>query len=210
MLLQKRKSPIFFVTVKESGLILLQTIPGSIDIENFKNTLLTTFPDIDNVHDLHIWQLTRSKYVCTAHVIFQDPKTYARIMEDVLNFFRDQGITIVTVQPEFKEKSRSESVDRRSVSVTSCLMGCRDNSCIDKSCCKSDELLVPEICHHNPKAPKRPENSPQANNHHLKVEQEQKENTSISLSNINQINSTQLRKYKSEPHLFAYHPKTIS
>ena len=59
--------------MKESGLILLQTIPNTIDIELFKTTLLTQFTDIVSVHDLHIWQLTASKYVSTVHIIFQNP-----------------------------------------------------------------------------------------------------------------------------------------
>lgn len=61
------------LAVKESCLILLQTIPGSIDIELFKTDLLKTFDDIVSVHDLHIWQLTSSKYVSTVHILFQDP-----------------------------------------------------------------------------------------------------------------------------------------
>ncbi|XP_059607689.1 uncharacterized protein LOC132255608 [Phlebotomus argentipes] len=189
--------------MKESSLILLQTIPGSIDIEHFKNTLLTTFPEIESVHDLHIWQLTRSKYVSTAHVIFQDPRTYARVMEDVLSFFRDQGITIVTVQPEFKTKSRSASVDRKS---GDCLMVCRDVSCLDKSCCKSFEQLAPEICHGDSRdakpAPKSCPNGVQPPKLDAKTP---RENFSISVGNVNEgneVNSSPLRKFNSEPHLF--------
>lgn len=59
--------------VKESCLILLQTIPASIDIEVFKADLLKTFDDIVSVHDLHIWQMTSEKYVSTVHILFHDP-----------------------------------------------------------------------------------------------------------------------------------------
>lgn len=59
--------------MKESGLILLQTIPDTIDIAIFKNNLLKTFPAIHDIHDIHIWQLTARKYVSTAHLIFQNP-----------------------------------------------------------------------------------------------------------------------------------------
>lgn len=58
--------------MKESGLILLQTMPGSIDIEVFKSDLLAQFKDIVSVHDIHIWQLTANKLVSTAHIIFQN------------------------------------------------------------------------------------------------------------------------------------------
>lgn len=59
--------------VKESCLILLQTIPASIDIEVFKADLLKTFDDIVSVHDLHIWQMTSEKYVSTVHILFHNP-----------------------------------------------------------------------------------------------------------------------------------------
>ncbi|GAB0092062.1 zinc transporter 1 [Sergentomyia squamirostris] len=176
-----------FPYMKESGLILLQTIPGSIDIEHFKNTLLKTFPEIDSVHDLHIWQLTRSKYVSTVHMIFQNPKTYARVMEDILSFFHDQGITIVTVQPEFKSKAINGATVSHRKSPTNCLMGCRDNSCIDKYCCQSEEDFVQEI--------RQQLSSPPAT----------AEGASISLSNINEVTASQeLRKFRSEPQIVSH------
>lgn len=62
------------ILVKESCLILLQTIPGSIDINSLKSELLSHFPDIVNVHDFHVWQLTANKVISTVHVIFKNPK----------------------------------------------------------------------------------------------------------------------------------------
>lgn len=59
--------------MKESCLILLQTIPDTIDIEQFKTDLMKSFTEIVSVHDLHIWQLTASKCVSTAHIIFKNP-----------------------------------------------------------------------------------------------------------------------------------------
>jgi hypothetical protein len=56
--------------VKESGSILLQTIPDTINIESLRSELLTAFPDIINVHDLHVWILTGTKVFSTAHIIF--------------------------------------------------------------------------------------------------------------------------------------------
>lgn len=54
-------------------MILLQTIPASIDIEVFKSDLLKRFDDIVSVHDLHIWQMTSEKYVSTVHILFHNP-----------------------------------------------------------------------------------------------------------------------------------------
>lgn len=63
--------------MKESGSILLQTIPDTINIESLRSELLTAFPDIINVHDLHIWRLTGSKVFSTAHIIFLNSKVSA-------------------------------------------------------------------------------------------------------------------------------------
>lgn len=60
--------------MKESCLILLQTIPGTINIESLKTQLTENFPDIINVHDFHIWELAANKVISTVHIIFQNPK----------------------------------------------------------------------------------------------------------------------------------------
>ncbi|KAK2588225.1 hypothetical protein KPH14_004259 [Odynerus spinipes] len=59
--------------MKESGLILLQTIPNHINIDSLKRELLEAFPGIVNVHDFHVWQLTSQKIISTVHIIFLDP-----------------------------------------------------------------------------------------------------------------------------------------
>lgn len=60
--------------VKESCLILLQTIPDHINIDCLCKQLMKEFPDIINVHDLHVWQFTKGKTFFTAHIIFLNPK----------------------------------------------------------------------------------------------------------------------------------------
>lgn len=56
--------------MKESCLIVLQTMPDRININVIYKDLMETFPDIVNVHELHIWQLNEDKIVSTAHIIF--------------------------------------------------------------------------------------------------------------------------------------------
>ncbi|XP_055312370.1 proton-coupled zinc antiporter SLC30A1 [Sitodiplosis mosellana] len=124
--------------MKESCLILLQTIPDSIDIEVFKADLLKRFDDIVNVHDLHIWQLTFSKYVSTVHILFHNPHVYVKIKDDVESFFHAQGITIVTIQPEFSTKSADNEKD--SGSLKQCLIGCQSIECAPKTCCSTNDL----------------------------------------------------------------------
>ena len=131
--------------VKEAASILLQTIPDTIDIEEFQKKIIEKFPEIQSIHDLHIWQLTQQKFVSTAHIIFLDPLVYKTIINDVLGFFHEQGINIVTIQPEFKNFERDESTDEEAKSLAegvvkgSCLVACRQVDCVEKLCCKRKE-----------------------------------------------------------------------
>lgn len=50
-------------------------------------------------------------------------------MEDVINFFHEQGITIVTIQPEFN-CYEFKGFD--------CMMKCVEKSCLAKHCCNSN------------------------------------------------------------------------
>lgn len=124
--------------MKESGLILLQTIPNHINIDSLKRELLEAFPGIVNVHDLHVWQLTGQKIISTVHIIFLDPTVYASISEQVTAFFIEIGITQVTIQPEFhKLKPNMEK--------TGCLIRCHGEHCSSSQCC-SKEKFIEDSC----------------------------------------------------------------
>ncbi|KAJ4452131.1 hypothetical protein ANN_03649, partial [Periplaneta americana] len=69
--------------MKESGSILLQTIPDTINIDSLRSELLKAFPDIINVHDLHVWRLTATKVFSTAHIIFLNSKVRIHRMSNV-------------------------------------------------------------------------------------------------------------------------------
>lgn len=125
-------------SVKESCLILLQTIPGSINMDSFEKDLLKKFPEIVNFHDLHIWQLTSSKSVSTIHIKFKSQKLYLRIIEEVNNFFAENGIGHITIQPEFPSSASLPS-------STECLVKCLGAECISKTCCKDDKSDLTHI-----------------------------------------------------------------
>ncbi|XP_973626.3 calcium/manganese antiporter SLC30A10 isoform X1 [Tribolium castaneum] len=120
--------------MKESCLILLQTIPDSINIDVLKKDLISHFPDIVNVHDFHVWQLTATKIISTVHIIFENQKSYNTIMDDIKEFLIDNGITQVTIQPEFYTKAESAQ------NLTSlCLMQCQGEGCKLSHCCPNYE-----------------------------------------------------------------------
>jgi hypothetical protein len=137
-------SPLIYFTVKEAAQILLQTIPDSIDIEDFQKQILLKFPEIQSIHDLHIWQLTQQKFVSTAHIIFLDPSSYKIIINDVLGFFHEQGINIVTIQPEFKNIAPEDltgpgeelALLPNEPVKDLCLVACREVTCEEKLCCQ--------------------------------------------------------------------------
>ena len=75
-----------FPLVKESGLILLQTIPAQLDVASLKSELFSSFPDhILNVHEMHVWCLVPGNIVATLHIIFQSEQVR-------LNIYRLQSI----------------------------------------------------------------------------------------------------------------------
>ncbi|KAK0075208.1 hypothetical protein PV325_007240 [Microctonus aethiopoides] len=120
--------------LRESCMILLQTIPNHINIDSLKKELLEAFPGILNVHDLHVWQLAGEKIISTAHITFLDPMIYASITDQVTTFFVEMGITQVTIQPEFhKIKPNGD--------MTDCLIRCRGKRCIQSQCCLEDDLF---------------------------------------------------------------------
>ncbi|XP_045479879.1 zinc transporter 1 isoform X1 [Harmonia axyridis] len=127
-----------FPYMKESCFILLQTMPGSIDINSLRVDLLKQFPDIVNVHDFHVWQLTTNKVISTVHIILQNPEVYIRIKNDLKKHFISNGITQVTIQPEFFEHPQKPDAIT-STNVIKCLMACQD-SCGSWLCCLESEI----------------------------------------------------------------------
>lgn len=58
--------------LRDSTSILLERTPKNIETEAVRTSIVETVPEILDVHDLHIWEIT-SGYVClTAHVVVDD------------------------------------------------------------------------------------------------------------------------------------------
>ena len=67
---------------------------------------------------------------------------YTNVIEEVLKYFHDQGINIVTIQPEFADTkkylgSSSKATDEvLRLMADDCLVACKDKACDDKACCR--------------------------------------------------------------------------
>ncbi|XP_065352823.1 proton-coupled zinc antiporter SLC30A1 isoform X2 [Cloeon dipterum] len=116
--------------MKESASILLQTIPGYIDIDSLKNDLVKEFTSIENVHEVHIWCLTPTKVYATAHIVLPNHGEYVQIKEQLMDFFHERGVTQATLQPEF-----SQAVER-SFPDGECYLRCQGKGCENQNCCK--------------------------------------------------------------------------
>ncbi|XP_018411594.1 PREDICTED: zinc transporter 1 [Nanorana parkeri] len=116
--------------LKESALILLQTVPKQIDISSLKQKL-KSLEGVEAVHELHVWQLAESRIIATAHIKCQDPTAYMDVAKRIKDFFHDEGIHATTIQPEF---SSVESGSR----ISLCELSCR-TQCAPKQCCGNPE-----------------------------------------------------------------------
>jgi len=119
--------------VRASCLILLQTIPGNVDVTLLKQFILQKFPGILALHEVHVWTLTPGDMVFTAHITYQNRKVYTEIHTQVETFFNSQGFSKITIQPEFPEW---ESVTRQD--SLKCNVPCpwqHGENCTEKSCC---------------------------------------------------------------------------
>ncbi|ELR61623.1 Zinc transporter 1 [Bos mutus] len=112
--------------LKESALILLQTVPKQIDIKNLIKELRNV-EGVEEVHELHVWQLAGSRIIATAHIKCEDPASYMQVAKIIKDVFHNHGIHATTIQPEFA------SVGSKS-SVVPCELACR-TQCALKQCC---------------------------------------------------------------------------
>ncbi|XP_076069501.1 zinc transporter 77C isoform X2 [Oratosquilla oratoria] len=119
----------------ECGQILLQTIPEDMDIENLATRLLESFPAIVNIHHLHIWSLMPNKVVVTAHVVYSSPRAFQLNVKALRSFFLQEGVTQVTLQPEFLLQGKGFPQVWTAGSEM-CLLRCLEE-CKEKQCCRT-------------------------------------------------------------------------
>jgi len=56
-----------------------------------------------DVHEFHVWQLSGSRIIATAHIRCGGLVDYARIADQLKAFFHREGIHSTTIQLEFVE-----------------------------------------------------------------------------------------------------------
>jgi len=135
--------------LRESALILLQTVPTHIQIDAIQRKLLEKVDGVLAVHEFHIWQLAGDRIIASAHIRCQNLSEYMKIAEKVKEFFHHEGIHSTTIQPEFVEIETYNSYSGSDGISTSlkindsdcCEIPCpitEDASCVKATCCQDD------------------------------------------------------------------------
>ena len=63
----------------ESAMILLQTVPSHIDIEELRSKLLKQVKGVLAVHEFHIWQLAGDRIIASAHIKCLNLSEYMKV-----------------------------------------------------------------------------------------------------------------------------------
>lgn len=106
-----------FGVLRESTLVLLDSVPANVDFQGVGKAL-ASIPGVVSVHDLHIWSMVPGQGAVSAHLLIERIDRWPAILmqaRQILN--RDHGINHVTLQPEcFARGSGHPTIPVRSVS----------------------------------------------------------------------------------------------
>lgn len=122
--------------LKDSALILLQTVPTHIQVDGIQKQLLNV-DGVLAVHEFHVWQLAGERIIASAHIRCRNLKDYMVLAEKIKKMFHEEGIHSTTIQPEFVEfedENLSASID----SSEDCILDCPSkdkDGCAAQTCC---------------------------------------------------------------------------
>ncbi|KAJ3030211.1 hypothetical protein HDV00_009010 [Rhizophlyctis rosea] len=98
--------------VKSASYILLQSVPIAVPLDRLREEIAQV-PGVDDVHELHVWQLSETKTIATVHIrLRQHGATaaggqsqsvavdYMEVTADIKRLLHRYGIHSSTVQPE--------------------------------------------------------------------------------------------------------------
>ncbi|KAK9496501.1 hypothetical protein O3M35_013198 [Rhynocoris fuscipes] len=121
--------------LRDSSLILLQTVPTHIQVDAIEKKLLDNVDGVLGVHEFHVWQLAGDRIIASAHIRCRNLSEYMKIAENVKKFFHNEGIHSTTIQPEFIEVDNAPVDESRQ--NEDCVLDCpkTDKPCTFSTCC---------------------------------------------------------------------------
>lgn len=102
-------------TVKSASFILLQGVPPGISLQEVEQAIRDV-EGVEEVHELHIWQLSESKVIASLHVHTVQERDFMRVASEIRARLHDRGIHSVTIQPEY-DPSRAASSESGRVRI---------------------------------------------------------------------------------------------
>ncbi len=133
---------------KDAASILLQSMPNDMEMTKVKERLLRAVPEIEQIHEFHIWQLVATRVVASVHVKMGKDVSKAEHMktaEKIKTVFHNEGIHSTTVQVEYKK-------DREVVNKKGCSVPCPRGHSSTK--CSEAPLALPSAWNKQEKAKK--------------------------------------------------------
>ena len=89
--------------LQESLRLALDGVPEGIDIQKVE-TVLSSDPDVLNVHHLHIWAISTTQTALTAHIVVKDITHMHEVKHRLKHDLQDLGIEHATLELELKEE----------------------------------------------------------------------------------------------------------
>lgn len=123
--------------LQESALILLQTVPTHIQVDEIQRRLLENVDGVLAVHEFHVWQLAGDRIIASAHIRCRNLSEYMKLAEKVKEFFHNEGIHSTTIQPEFVEIGDFTENTEKEAPAQDCVLDCpkTDKPCTLSTCC---------------------------------------------------------------------------
>ncbi len=85
--------------VREATEVLLEMVPRHVDMTEVLKEL-RAIPNLEDVHDLHVWTLTSGFVALSGHGVLEDPTRHQAVLDEIRERMGARGIEHVTFQLE--------------------------------------------------------------------------------------------------------------
>lgn len=99
--------------LKDSFRVLMLFSPEDLDLKELREAI-SAFPEIKNVHHMHVWQLNEKENHLEAHIDFYEDITLSQF-DEILNrveevLYHQFGINHVNIQPEYQKDDAKDII----------------------------------------------------------------------------------------------------
>jgi cobalt-zinc-cadmium efflux system protein len=94
--------------LRESVDVLLEATPKHIALDDVRRAI-SAIPNVEGVHDLHVWTVTSGMVALSAHAIVRDGNQHQPVLEEAIDRLKGMGINHVTLQLECADMQAREA-----------------------------------------------------------------------------------------------------